>query len=53
MSSRAVRKALKRLDAQKEPQQELESVNPEDVEEEDEHETRAPINPFALVASFG
>ena len=49
MSSRAVRKALKRLEAQKELQQETTNAAPDDEQEEDEEETRGPSNPFALV----
>ena len=48
MSSRAVRKALKRLEAQKELQQETASDVPND-EEDEEEDTRGPSNPFAMV----
>lgn len=51
MSSRAVRKALKRLEAQKESQQDLGSGNSDDIEDADSPET-TPSNPFALVVSF-
>jgi hypothetical protein len=52
MSSRAVRKALKRLEAQKG----LEKDTPKNVaaedktdEEEEDEEIRTPANPFAMV----
>jgi len=48
MSSRAVRKALKRLEAQKELQQESTNNVPDDDEEEEEEST-GPSNPFAMV----
>ena len=48
MSSRAVRKALKRLEAQKELER---RVPKEDEQPEDEEAdvTPAPVNPFAMV----
>ena len=48
MSSRAVRKALKCLEAQKELQQES-TNNVSDEDEEEEEETTRPSNPFAMV----
>jgi hypothetical protein len=49
MSSRAVRKALKRLEAQKGLQQETTNEISEEEEEEEEMETSGPSNPFAMV----
>jgi len=50
MSSRAVRKALKRLEEQKQLQPE--SKAEEEVESDEEEETvSAPVNPFAMVHS--
>jgi len=53
MSSRAVRKALKRLEAQKEMElsPEKEDVQEEeDGEEEEEQVASRPSNPFAMVS---
>ena len=50
MSSRAVRKALKRREAQKDREKEV--VGDVDIEEEEEDgddEIAAPANPFAMV----
>lgn len=56
MSSRAVRKALKRLEAQKELEKNVTRVeqHPEEDEDEDEAEdfSPAPVNPFAMVHSL-
>ena len=53
MSSRAVRKELKRLEAQKELERRVpkEDEQPEDENEDEEAEdvTPAPVNPFAMV----
>jgi DNA-binding GntR family transcriptional regulator len=50
MSSRAVRKALKRMEAEKGLEKEArKGVPAEDEEEEEEEETRPPRNPFAMV----
>lgn len=56
MSSRAVRKALKRLEqeeaAKKLNQESGQDDVPEDEEEEEDHPARAPSNPFAMVSSI-
>lgn len=44
-----MRKALKRLEAQKELQQETTNEISEEEEEEEEMETSGPSNPFAMV----
>ena len=50
MSSRAVRKALKRMEAEKGLEKETQKdVHADDEEEEEEEETRPPRNPFAMV----
>jgi hypothetical protein len=52
MSSRAVRKALKRMEAEKGLEKETRKDVPaeeEEEEEEVEEETRPPRNPFAMV----
>jgi len=54
MSSRAVRKALKRLE-QEEAAKRLNQATanddaPEEDEEEEDEDTRAPSNPFAMVS---
>jgi hypothetical protein len=52
MSSRAVRKALKRLEAQKQLEQQPPKDDPaEDQVEDDEDEIETPANPFAMVIS--
>jgi len=56
MSSRAVRKALKRLEAQKELEKgipkEDEQLEQDTEDEEVEDVTLAPANPFAMVSSL-
>jgi hypothetical protein len=49
MSSRAVRKAMKRLEAQKELKPEPERDDPLESEEDEDEDTRTPMNPFAMV----
>jgi hypothetical protein len=50
MSSRAVRKALKRLELQKGLERETSNDHSiEDNEDEEEKDTKAPSNPFAMV----
>jgi Arc/MetJ-type ribon-helix-helix transcriptional regulator len=55
MSSRAVRKALKRLEqeeaAKKLVQQSAQDAASEDEEEEEDSHSPAPSNPFAMVPS--
>jgi hypothetical protein len=55
MSSRAVRKAMRRMEAQKEKQNDVPIVVPEPEEEEEEAEeasASAPSNPFAMVCKW-
>lgn len=51
MSSRAVRKALKRIEAQKALEKEPQIEAPEDADDDDDdvHNSAAPSNPFAMV----
>lgn len=52
MSSRAVRKALKRLEAEKGLEKETPKEVPveDDVEEDQDDDIRTPSNPFAMVS---
>jgi len=54
MGSRAVRKAIRRLDVQKEKEEAVPKAVPEEEQAEDEEEelsTAVPANPFAVVSN--